>query len=191
MNASELRQKVEFKHIATPKYSVNHYGKMQTHQLENLKRDLELKQAKVQSTAMRNKTVQYRDKINYQNELDRIRNDLRKNEATVAEQAQTIQNILSERDILNGLIQKLTKEKNELEANQENLSQELNFSKDKLSAAEESKEILKSQFSLVTDELEDAKKKQTIDMITIKELTEKLAQSEVEKKQLNELNIRL
>ena len=125
------------------------------------------------------------------NELDRIRNDLRKNEATVAEQAQTIQNILSERDILNGLIQKLTKEKNELEANQENLSQELNFSKDKLSAAEESKEILKSQFSLVTDELEDAKKKQTIDMITIKELTEKLAQSEVEKKQLNEVNIRL
>lgn len=148
-------------------------------QVDQLKNDLE--SIKLEQIICLEKQVN--DRVD---ELDRIRNDLRKNEATVAEQAQTIQNILSERDILNGLIQKLTKEKNELEANQENLSQELNFSKDKLSAAEESKEILKSQFSLVTDELEDAKKKQTIDMITIKELTEKLAQSEVEKKQLNE-----
>jgi hypothetical protein len=123
--------------------------------------------------------------------LNRIRNDLRRNEATVTEQAQTIQNILNERDILNGLIQKLTKEKNELEANQENLSQELNFSKDKLSASEESKEILKSQFSLVKDELEDAKKKQTIDSITIKELTEKLAQSEADKNQLADVSTHL
>ena len=46
---------------------------MQTHQLENLKRELELKRAKQQSTAMRNKLLQYRDKVNYQNELDRIR----------------------------------------------------------------------------------------------------------------------
>jgi hypothetical protein len=46
---------------------------MQSHQLENLKRDLEFKKAKAQSTAMRNKTVEYRDKVNYQNELDRIR----------------------------------------------------------------------------------------------------------------------
>ena len=47
---------------------------MQPHQLENLKMDLELKKAtKAQSIAMRDKTLQYRDKINYQNELDRIR----------------------------------------------------------------------------------------------------------------------
>lgn len=44
-------------------------------------------------------------------ELNKIKNDLKKNETTVAEQAQTIQNILNERDVLNGLIQKLTKEK--------------------------------------------------------------------------------
>ena len=73
MYAAQLRQKAEFKHLPKPKYASNHYSKMQTHQLENLKRELELKQAKVQSTAMRNKTMQYRDKINYQNELDRIR----------------------------------------------------------------------------------------------------------------------
>ena len=72
MYAAQLRQKAEFKHLAKPKYAVNHYSKMQSHQLENLKRELELKQAKAQSTAMRNKTVQYRDKVNYQNEADRI-----------------------------------------------------------------------------------------------------------------------
>jgi len=91
-------------------------------------------------------------------ELSKIKNDLKKNESTVAEQAQTIQNILNERDALNGFIQKLTKEKNQLEANHENLSQELNFSRDKLLAAEESKEILKSQFAMISSELEDTKK---------------------------------
>ena len=76
MYAAQLRQKAEFKHLAKPKYAVNHYSKMQSHQLENLKRELELKRAKAQSTAMRNKTVQYRDKVNYQNEADRIRGEL-------------------------------------------------------------------------------------------------------------------
>ena len=73
MYAAQLRQKPEFSHLPKPKYSVNHLSKMQTHQLENLKRELELKQAKQQSTAMRNKLLKYRDKVNYQNELDRIR----------------------------------------------------------------------------------------------------------------------
>ena len=83
MYAAQLRQKAEFKHIPKPKYALNHYSKMQTHQLENLKRELELKQAKAQSTAMRNKTLQYRDKINYQNELDRIRGYLSHNNFTL------------------------------------------------------------------------------------------------------------
>ena len=73
MYATQLRMKPEFKHLKSPSYTPNHYGKMQTHQLENLKRDLELKKAKAQSTAMRQKILEYRDKINYQNELDRIR----------------------------------------------------------------------------------------------------------------------
>ena len=73
MYAAQLRQKAEFKHLPKPKYALSHYSKMQTHQVENLKRELELKQAKAQSIVMRNKTLQYRDKINYQNELDRIR----------------------------------------------------------------------------------------------------------------------
>ena len=76
MYAAQLRQKPEFKHLKSPTYHINHYSKMQTHQLENLKRDLELKKARQQSTAMRNKLVEYRDKVNYQNELDRIRGEL-------------------------------------------------------------------------------------------------------------------
>ena len=73
MYAAQLRQKPEFSHLPKPTYTVNHLSKMQTHQLKNLKRELELKQAKQQSTAMRNKLLQHRDKINYQNGLDRIR----------------------------------------------------------------------------------------------------------------------
>ena len=85
MYAAQLRQKPEFSHLPKPKYTVNHLSKMQTHQLENLKRELELKQAKQQSTAMRNKLLQYRDKVNYQNELDRIRGELSKTGPRFAE----------------------------------------------------------------------------------------------------------
>ena len=63
----------KFKHTPKTTHSLGYYSKMQSHQLENLKKELELKRAKAQSTAMRNKTVEYRDKVNYQNELDRIR----------------------------------------------------------------------------------------------------------------------
>jgi hypothetical protein len=85
MYAAQLRQKPEFKHLKNPTYHINHYSKMQTHQLENLKRDLELKKARQQSTAMRNKLVEHRDKVNYQNELDRIRGELSKTGPRFAE----------------------------------------------------------------------------------------------------------
>ena len=84
MYAAQLRQKAEFKHLPKPKYALSHYSKMQTHQLENLKRELELKQAKKQSIVMRNKTLQYRDKVNYQNEMDRIRGCLSNTRLPVA-----------------------------------------------------------------------------------------------------------
>ena len=73
MYAAQLRQKAEFKHLPKARYSVGHYTKMQSHQLENLKKELELKQVGPQSNAMRHKLLEYRDKINYQNELDRIK----------------------------------------------------------------------------------------------------------------------
>jgi adenylosuccinate lyase len=44
-------------------------------------------------------------------ELTKIKNDLKNNEQLVSEQTTTIQAILMERDDLNNLIQKLSKEK--------------------------------------------------------------------------------
>lgn len=72
MLAAMLRQKPEFKDIKRVDDPYNKYKNMQLHQLDNIKRELELKRAKAQSIHMRNKMLEYRDKINYQNELDRI-----------------------------------------------------------------------------------------------------------------------
>ena len=74
MYAAQLKQKPDFKHLtkSSPRL-VNHYNKIQIHQLENMKKELELKKAKSQSIAMRNKMLEYWDKVNYENELDRIR----------------------------------------------------------------------------------------------------------------------
>jgi predicted nuclease with TOPRIM domain len=44
-------------------------------------------------------------------ELNTIKSDLRKNEQLVNEQAETIKNILNERDSLNEIIKRLTQEK--------------------------------------------------------------------------------
>ena len=46
---------------------------MQLNLLENVKTEIELKKAESLSIEMRNKLLEYRDKVNYQNELDRIR----------------------------------------------------------------------------------------------------------------------
>ena len=78
MYAAQLRQKSEFRHLKRPTYSVDRYSKIQSHQLENLRKEMELKQVGRQSNAMREKLLQHRDKINYQNELDRIRGELSK-----------------------------------------------------------------------------------------------------------------
>ena len=73
MYAAQLKRKPEFKDITKSAHQVNRFSKMQTHQLENIKKELELKKAKAQSVALRNKMLEYKDKINYTNELNRIR----------------------------------------------------------------------------------------------------------------------
>ena len=74
MYAAQLKRKPEFQHHRNRQTQlVDRYNKMQLHQIENIKNELEYKKAKAQSTALRNKTLQYRDKINYANELDKIR----------------------------------------------------------------------------------------------------------------------
>ena len=80
MYAAQLKRKPEFQHLTRASHKMDTFSKMQTHQLENIKRELELKKAKGQSVVMRNKMLAYKDKINYQNEMDRIRGYLSRNE---------------------------------------------------------------------------------------------------------------
>ena len=47
MYAAQLKQKPEFKHLTrSSPHLVNHYNKIQIHQLENIKKELKLKKAK-------------------------------------------------------------------------------------------------------------------------------------------------
>lgn len=80
MYAAMLRQKPEFKDIKSSTNQYSKYRNMQLNQLENMKRELEVKQAKPQSIELRNKMLAYRDKVNYQNEMDRIRGYLSQND---------------------------------------------------------------------------------------------------------------
>ena len=75
-----LKQKQEFKDIKRANNDYNKYKNMQLHLLENLKKELELKQVKPRSIEMRNKLLQYRDKVNYQNELDRLKGIISSND---------------------------------------------------------------------------------------------------------------
>lgn len=109
---------------------------------------------------------------------------MKRNEALVAEQTKTIQNILLERDNLTNHIQKLSKEKTDLEYSQENLSQELNMSRDKLLAAEQCKEMLRAQLVVLTNELSEANNKISKQLDTIQEFSAREKQSEIEKSDL-------
>ena len=73
MYAAQLKMKPEYKDIKRTLDQYNKYQNIQLHQLENIKRELELKRAKVQSVALRNKMIEHQNKINYINEIDRIR----------------------------------------------------------------------------------------------------------------------
>jgi hypothetical protein len=73
MYVAKLKKKPEFKDITRSNDKMNTFSKMQTHQLENIKKELELKKARAQSIAMRNKMLDSKDKVNYSNELERIR----------------------------------------------------------------------------------------------------------------------
>ena len=73
MYAAQLKMKPEYKDINRTLDQYNKYKNIQLHQLENIKRELEVKRAKVQSVALKNKMLEHQKKINYINEMDRIR----------------------------------------------------------------------------------------------------------------------
>ena len=72
MYAAKLRQQPQFKDIKRVDNQYNKFKNMQLNQLENIKKELELKVARSQSSALRNKLLEYRNKINYQLEMDRL-----------------------------------------------------------------------------------------------------------------------
>lgn len=119
-------------------------------------------------------------------ELDQIKADLRKNNVIVAEQAEIIQTILAEKDDITRMVDTLKTEINSLESSQANMGHELDMTKDKLTAAEECKEMLRGQLEAVTNELEECKKKMTVHCNVANELTGRLAQTEYEKCSFNE-----
>ena len=112
--------------------------------------------------------------------------DLKRNETLVTEQAETIQNILSERDALNDLIKKLSKEKADLESSQEAMSQELSMSRDKLLAAEQCKEMLRAQVVVLTNELNASNAKIETYLAKLSEMAAKEKHSDIDKDELGE-----
>jgi len=73
MYAAQLKQKPEYKDLKRSINQVNKYRDMQLHHLETVKKELELRHAKSNSILLRKKLVDHQNKINYTNELDRIR----------------------------------------------------------------------------------------------------------------------
>ena len=71
-----------------------------------------------------------------------------------------------------------------MECNQENLSQELNMSKDKLLAAEQCKELLRAQLVAITEELNEAVSKVAEQACTIDELRARQTSNNYERETL-------
>lgn len=114
-------------------------------------------------------------------ELDKIKDELQKNNIIVSEQAEQIQSIIAEKESLLLKIEELSKENGLLLNGQQDIIQELAMSKEKIEAVEQSKEMLRKQLESVSQELEDSKKKIATQTDIAVELTEKLNQNGFEK----------
>jgi hypothetical protein len=73
MYAAQLRQKPEYRDLQKAIDNVNRYRALQYHQLDNLRKELENREAKNNSRSNRKKLIDYQNKINYTNEIQRIR----------------------------------------------------------------------------------------------------------------------
>ena len=76
MYAAMLKQKPEYKDLNRSIKQVNKYRDMQLHQLDNVKKELEVRRAKGASILLRKTLIEHQNKLNYTNELDRIRGEL-------------------------------------------------------------------------------------------------------------------
>ena len=72
MYAAQLRQKPEYRDLQRTFQQINKYRKMQRNQLDNMSKELEMRKSK-SSTASAKKKLIDQNKINYTNEIQRIR----------------------------------------------------------------------------------------------------------------------
>ena len=73
MYAAQLRQKPEYRDLKRAVDNVNKYRDLQHHQLKNLMKELENVKARSNLASYRNKLIDHQNKINYTNEIQRIR----------------------------------------------------------------------------------------------------------------------
>ena len=76
MYAAKLRQKPEYRDLKRATDQIHKQRDMQLHQLENVKKELEMRHAKSNSILLRKKLMDHQNKLNYTNEIDRIRGHL-------------------------------------------------------------------------------------------------------------------
>ncbi|CAF1053420.1 unnamed protein product [Brachionus calyciflorus] len=139
---------------------VNHTLKIKTDEVKNLQDQINLinqeKNDLINNGQIENLEKKVQDQVD---ELAKLRDQLKRNEQIVLDQSKTIQSIVGEKDNLSYTITKILTEKSDLETNNQNLRQDITILKEKLSAAEQCKEMLRSQLTVVTNELNESNEK--------------------------------
>lgn len=167
--------KIEFDSMKTKKEELEQNANLKEEEIQKLRKDKEeLNRLSEELQKINNQISILEKEVDDRIcELNKIKVDLKQNEMVVSEQALTIQAILDERDSLSTKVENLTKEKIEIESSRDVLSNELQMTKDKLLAADECKELLKSQLFAINSELDKANLKAHSDTETITKLTGK------------------
>jgi hypothetical protein len=73
MYAAQLRQKPEYRDLQRTFEQINKYRKMQHNQLDNMSKELEMRKSKSSTASAKKKLIDHQNKINYTNEVQRIR----------------------------------------------------------------------------------------------------------------------
>ena len=81
MYAAKLKKNPEYSNLIRTINQVNKFRDIQLVHLEHVKKELELRKAKGNSILLRKKLMEHQNKLNYSNELDRVRGYLSQNDS--------------------------------------------------------------------------------------------------------------
>lgn len=90
-------------------------------------------------------------------ELSKLKDQIKHNEHVIIEQQTTMRAIIGEKYALSETVKLIMQQKSEMESNYHNTLHELQMCKDKLAADEQCKEMLRSQLTVVGNELAECK----------------------------------